>query len=272
MTTFMGTGLGGMVPVKCLSGLRVQPDTRADFATNLAGARRVYVDPATSPARRVWSAQVTARMGDVGTLVELESLRLPLRMVTDEAAVSNVLPPAASLGPVGWAATGGSLSQGGPVVTQDGPAAASIQASGTAPVWYSPLLPVVPGQSVTGSAYVRKGVGATSFRIDWMGLGAGQTSSALSFPPPVQVTATAAPLSRQVVTATVPAGVHVARLRIVGAVQVARPALSWTDAPAQWAPGMGAEAVHLSPLPYDVLTAWQGQALANFSYTVTEVG
>lgn len=270
MTTYMGPGLGSLVPVRCLSGMRVAPERPSSVRTNLAGRRRVYVNPR---AARSWQCSIDySQASEVATLIELESLGVPMVMVSDAASAVNVLAPGASLGPDGWVTSAASLSQGGPVALEDGVAGSSVQASmGAGGVAFSPLLPVVPGMVVTASVYARRSLTAASFRLDWMDLGTAQDGPARDSTAST-VSTTAAPLPRHVITATVPDGVHVARLRLTHVGQWARPALSWTPGVVPWVPGEGAEAVHLSPVGLDWHRATADQHHVGASYTVTEVG
>lgn len=217
-----------------------------EFRTNLGGLRRA-VPPAHGPHGG------------------------PFIWLTPWSTRTNILPPLSVSGPTGWAVTGAgaALSQGGPVVLEDGVAATSTQATfGT--IWFSPLLPVVPGQQVTASAYVRKGDSNTNFRIDWMNLGDEQDATTSTQVDSVPVTATAAPLPRQVVTATVPENVHVARIRIVGASQVASPAFTWTSEVQERSAGHGCLSAYVHGLTMTPRIAREGTLRHDVSFTVTE--
>lgn len=214
------------------------------FTTDLAGRRRAYISP-TSPE-------------GVG----------PAHWVTPYSQVTNLLPQRSVSGPHGWA--GGSRSQGGPVALADGMAASSIQASGTQ---HSPLLPVVPGQSVTASVYARKSTSAAgAFRLDWMGLGAAQNGSPLSTAGSRAAVTTAAPLARLTVSATVPANVHLARLTLVGVPQYAMPAFTWTPEVQDRSAGQGCASVIVHGLQSTPTLARAGVAFEEVSFTVSEVG
>jgi len=267
VTTYMGTDLGSMVPVKCLSGLRVQPEHRASFTDGLSG-RHVWVDHPDRPALRTWSATINvADPHDIGTLVELASLRVPLRMLTDDAVVGNILPPGAVSGAAGWD-VGGSGGVAGAVELADGWAATSVLPSSEATTCTSPAVPVVPGRPVAGALYVRavRDTPAT-VRLEWLNL-----DGSIQAVADTNTTATfAAPLPRVIVGATPPSNVFAARLATVNAAQFARPSITWTSQPQPWRPGMGAERVYLAPLSYDVIAAHTGQSLAGYTYTVTEL-
>lgn len=266
MTSYMGPGLGSLVPVRCLSVLTVQPQDRSATVEGLSGTR-IYVDPPTRPTLRTWSCQINASDPQaVGTLFELASLRQALWMISDAAAAENVLLPASSCGPHGW--HNGTL--GGPVaLAGDDVAGTSIQVSSTA---YSPLFPVVPDIPVSAVVNARARADSTArIFLDWMALGAAQNGPAASTPSSASTGTTAAPLPALRVGATPPANVHVARLRIVDAAQVARPAVTWKPATERWRPGGGAEAVYLPPPSQDVILTTGDRALSSYSYTVTEV-
>lgn len=263
MTTYMGPGLGSLVPVRCLSSLQVQPSTRTAISDGGLSGRRIYVDPPSKPSLRTWQANINVSdPNEVGTLVELESLRQSLWLVSDAARVANVFTPAAALGH-GWS----SGSVGAPVALAGGGfAATSWQLPGAGS---SPLVPVVPGMPVSASIHVRASAGQTaSARLQWMTLGGAVLGTAQTR----TTSSTASPLPLLTFSATPPANAHVARLNVSNTAQIARPALTWTAAPQPWRPGGGAESVHLSPLSEDLILAWSdGRALSSYSYTVTEV-
>ena len=217
------------------------------FSVNLAGARRASVSP-SSPA---------ASLGG-------------LHWVTPYSRVANLLPMRSVDGPQGWA--GASRFQGGPVALEDGMAASSIQLTGTG-TSYSPLLPVVPGKRVTASVYARKAPDvAGTFRLDWMALGASQGDTPQSTAGSATVLTTAAPLARLVVSATVPANVHLARLTLVGVPQYAAPAFTWTRSVQPRSAGQGCPSAVVHDLSSTPLIAREGMVREEVSFTVSEVG
>src|SRR5699024_2655302 len=107
---------------------------------------------------------------------------------------------------------------------------------------WSPLLPVVPGIPVAASIHTRALTGETARAfLEWMPLGAEQNGPATTVAATASTGATAAPLDRLTMTATPPANVHVARIRLTGAAQHARPCVTWTPQVQPWRPGGGAE-------------------------------
>ena len=275
MTTYMGPNLGAMVPVECLTDLSVTPSTGVAQATNLAGARRIYVDPPESPALRVWSGSIDITDPEaMATLVELESMRTSLRMITDSAAVNNLFPPAAAIGPTGWLPSASTLTQGGPQSLQSPSrfTASSVAITSTTATVFSPLFPVIPGVRVSGSIHVLAVPGESGrVALDWMAADAGQGQGALSTPDSDSTTQTGPGAPYLTVGAIPPLGVYAARLRLTGVARFARPAVTWTDQVQPWRPGEGAECVHLSPLTQSVITAWSdGYSHSSSQYTVTE--
>lgn len=276
MTTYMGTGLGSMVPVECLSNLQVNSSARESVTEGMSG-RRVYVDPPGRTPLRTWSCGINAAdPADVGTLVELESLRAPLWLVSDAASRENVFTPNGALGlpsrPGGSNSAPWLTTPGGPVVLEGG-GVAGASALPRFTNTFSPLLPVVPGVRVSVGVNVRANSGTpVTVRLDWMAVGTAFNGTQQAIAASTTSAATAAPLPRVTLSATPPAGVHVARLTILDAAQFARPSLTWTSTAQPWRPGGGAESVYLSPLTQDVILAWSnGRALSGYSYTVTEV-
>lgn len=277
MTTYMGPSLASMVPVECVSALTSTPQTRADVVTNMAGRRRIYVDQAGVPPLRTWQCNIdVADPNSVATLAELESLRVPLRFLSDSAVVNNVLPPAASMGPVGWLSSVGSLQRESGRLLLAGPPVKHT------PVWvstpmspatlYSPLFPVISTRRVQASVHVlaKASQSATLF-LDWMSPSASQGGAEISVGASDSTTATSGAAPLLSVFATPPAGTLAARLRMTGVDVFARPSAAWSQSPVPWRPGEGAECVHLSPLVQDSHhVRVTGESYAAFSFTVTE--
>lgn len=276
MTTYMGPGLGSLVPVRCLSSLQVQADARSAVADGLSG-RRMYVDRPGTPTLRTWAASIgVADPAELGTLFQLASLRQPLWMVTDAARVENVFTPNGSLGlparPGGSNSVPWLTTVGGPVALAGGGFAA-VSAMPRFTNTFSPLLPVIPGERVSVGVNVRAESGTpVTVRLDWMALGTAFNGTQQAIAASTTSSATAAPLPRVELSATPPSNVHVARLSIVNAAQFANPSLTWTATAQPWRPGGGAESVYLPEPSQSVILAWSdGRALSSYSYTVTEV-
>lgn len=269
MTTYMGPNLASMVPVECLTDLTVTPVGHASEATNMSGHRRIYLPHPGTPTLRTWACSIDAAdPADLATLHELESLRVGLRMITDSAAVNNILPPSASVGPVGWF----NSEAAGPVTLEGG----GMAATSTAPTVlsgddFSPLFPVVPGIPVRASIFLRATPsGAGRVALDWMAPGAAQNGGALSTPDSESTTNTTTPLSHLTVGAVPPSNVFAARLRLTGVAQFARLAVTWTEFTQPYRPGEGAEEVYLPAPSQSPLWAWADQSVAAYQYTVME--
>lgn len=196
-----------------------------------------------------------------------------LQWVTPYSRVTNLLPPRSVEGPGGW--LGSSPSQGGSASLSDGMAMSSVAFNVTAAnsPSYSPLLPVVPGMRVTAAAYARKATShAGTFRLDWMAVGAAQNASPSSSGGTRSVTTTGGALERLSITATVPGGVHVARLTFLGVPQVVMPSFTWTETLQDRSAGMGVPGVVVHNLSSTPRFAWEGTLREDVSFTVSEVG
>lgn len=277
MTAYMGPSLAAMVPVACVSSLVATPIARVASAENLAGRRRIYVDQAGVPPLRTWQCSIdVADPNEVATLAELESLRVPLRFVSDSAVANNILPPVASMGPEGWLSSVGSLTRETGRLLLAGPPVKHT------PVWvstpmspatlYSPLFPVISTRRVQASLHaLAKASQTATLYLDWMSPTASQGGAQIDVGDSATTTATSGAAPLLSVSATPPAGTLAARLRMTGVDVFARPTAAWSQNPVPWRPGEGAECVHLSPLVQDSFHAYStGRSHASFSFTVTE--
>src|SRR5690606_10436495 len=218
--------LHGMVELKCLSDLSESPASDpTSYTVGLSGRVRARLAPV---ARRSWSCRIgIADPSDLGTLEELywSHRGRAVWLVTESARAQNVLPPPLSvldtaravMVPDGWESAD-DLTVAGAMATVDGVAAASVLVSASGAV-SSPVVPCLPGQPVTVSAYVATG---GTVALVWVDAAEVETTAATS-------AAAAADGDRVTVSAT-PTTENACRLVVSGASFYARPQLTWTAA------------------------------------------
>ena len=198
-----------------------------------------------------------------------------LTMVTPDAQVRNALPPEASRF-IGSAVFGDPLQAGGGYGIAGGGRVhrhainVSAQSGGEAMV-RAGVAPVLPGTTVTASAYVASRYGAT-VGIAWYGSSGSVLSfSAASTPAPADVSR----LHRVTATHTVPAAAIGAGVVIRSGEYMARAALTWTDHVTEWDVGGTALQCVLTDASDSVHYAvpnTPGLIRAGHSLTVVEVG
>lgn len=270
MSVYLGE-LGRLVELKCPSSQSVSVEDGMGFETTLEGRVKAQ---ARSARRRSWSVDMGA-----ATPAELASMLAfaggewgqgPFVWVSTDAPVTNLLTPELSL--CGPAAVYGSASLvAGPMNLRDaGFAGRSLTptAAGSHVLLGTEHTPLLPGQAVTGSAWV---VGAGSYaRLAWFNAAGAQISDSRG-----TNRGTVGVPVRVHVTATPPAGAVSCRLSIYGAQQFTRPAITWTDAPFDWQPGEGCSKAVIHGLSKQIILALRDPAYgrySNASFTVTEVG
>ena len=261
-----------LVELRSLRRVRETPLDRVSFTDGLSGRRRARFAPVV---RRQWSCEVFAvDPAGMASLLEFywSHRGRAVWLVTEAAAVQNVLPPPSVVRdrerdvmvPDGWVGSG--LTAAGRVPTVDGVAAASVLVDGAGSA-AGPVVPVVAGLPVTVSAYAGEG-GTVS--LAWVDADGVETTEAVS--------AAAGPGSAMqrvsVSVPQVPAGRTACRLVVDGADVYARPQVTWTSAPVQYVPGLGAPSVIFGPPREDVLVVLPdgSRNLSGFSYSVSEVG
>lgn len=266
--------LGRMIELKCPSSQQVAVEDTTSFKSTLEGRRIAQVSP--SAGRRTWQCQLSdastpGQVGAVMSFLNREWGNGPFMFVSADAPVTNLLTPAqASCDPKTF--SGASAIAGGPMkVGSDDWAGRSVMNSnvtdllGVAGNAYSPVL---PGQRVTGSAYVL-GAGAAvhlyfydvnGVRITSWGSGVlGNNSTAV----------------RSWVTQVAPSNAASARIFAQNAMQACRPAITWTDGLLDWADGQGCHKAIIHSPSRDLIMASRdprGGRFSNLSFTVSEVG
>lgn len=271
---YLGT-LGRMVGIKCPASQNVEAEDRYSFNTTLEGRVKAQARPVLGG--RSWSLQTSdaTTPEDAATIMGFANGEWgagPFVFISADAPVTNLLTPdeASCL----YQSPNANIRRGGPVnLGADGWAGQSIQhldPAGGSEIYFSTgQTPVLAGQPVTGSAWIR-GDGAR-VRLYWYTEGsvtpmAGTVSSA---------TITAGDgWKRATVTGTPPAGAVGVAVVAQYAFQAARPAITWTSEMFPLAAGEGCPKAVLHGASKSLVLAGRGrgQQYANLSYTITEVG
>lgn len=234
MSQYLGP-LGGLVPIPCMSELRVERDSRYRVSLSVEGVARAQMLP--QPLPRVWA--LSAELEAPGALDVVEAFALglygsgPFTFVPDDAAALSVLTPAQSalsnLGP--------EYSAAGPVVV-DGTYLPASAAFSLASSWRGLVdVPVVPGVPVTASVWVQSSTGAPIISTGWVVGG--------SIPGTESVTGSSGGMWQRLSwTGVPPAGASQLRLGVRSSVTaVAGPQVTYTSKPVPYAMGRAAQSV-----------------------------
>lgn len=270
MSAYLGM-LGRLVPIYSNPTMDVGAADSYTFETTLEGRVKAQVLP-TSP--RSWSLSgVFAQSTDVGVLEGFaagEWGRGPFIWVAPDAPAVNLLTPDESLcGRQVEART--AAYQGGPMVLTGGLVAGQslmVTNPGFRTVFGALPVPVIPGQPVTASMWVR---GANAgLRLSFQG-----PDGATILPVESARSASAAEPVRLQVTGTPPEGAVSCILSTVNALQIARPAITWTSKLFPWGAGRGCQKAVISTSARTARAASLSDPQRNYSdisYTITEVG
>lgn len=262
-----------MVGLKCPSSQQLTSEGEPSFEYSLEGRRLAQVAP--SIGRRAWQCQLSDastpdQVGAVMAFINREWGNGPFNFVSADAPVTNMLSPAASASdptPI----AGAIFLPGGPVQLPDG-AWSGRSILNTDPAQILPFgldfVPVVSGQAVTASAYVRgANAGVRIYFYDAVGAILGQYTSPMR--------ATTSTLVRCAITVVPPAGAVSCRAFGYEASQATRPAVTWTDEMLAWADGQGCPKAVIHGASRNLVMASRGSRggrYSNLSFTVSEVG
>lgn len=267
--------LGRMVGLKCPASQQITVEDATSFKSTLEGKRLAQVSQ--DRGRRSWQCQLSDastpdQVGAVMSFINREWGIGPFIFVSADAPVTNLFTTdAASCDPAEFIPTSGSSAiSTGPMLTPDGWAGRSFSKDVNNGLFLGKdLLPVIPGQRVTVSAYVR-GVGG-AVQLAWrnaMGDSLGSVTST--------VVAGTSNVVRSFVTALPPVGAVGFRVSVNSATtQVSRPAATWSDTLLPWADGQGCMKAIAHGASRDLILASRdprGGRYSNLSFTVSEVG
>lgn len=270
---YLGTP-GRMVAIKCPTTQRVNHADRYSFATTLGGKVKAQAGPV---GRRTWDVSLgqLSTPSDVGALMDFAKGAWgsgPFWFVTADAPVVNLLTPqVAQCDPGSITVSSGTELLGTPPMDlgADGVAAQSVwkTATTTGTATFGGPVPVLPGQPVTGSAWV---IGTGTLRLVFLGPSGTQLATIDS-----EAAAWSTP-QRLAVTTTAPGTATAVQLVAAGPLtHAARPAVTWTNQPYEWGDGQGCPKAVVHNASRDVVKAWDDPRTGRWSeisFTVQEVG
>lgn len=266
---YLGT-LGRMIGIKCPSSQNVQTEERYSFQTTLEGRVKAQAKPI---GRRTWSLGTS----DATTPAEHSKLSQfasgawgpgPFVFVSADAPYTNMLTPDASLcDPLAVTlATGSTVLDTPPMVTQDGVFARSYVKNAANSLFFGRYRVPVLGGAVTGSAYVLGAGGAV--QISWYDSTGAVINTVVS-----SVKSTAGMVVRSYLTATPPVGAVACMLSVnSSATQAGAPQLVAGSKLLAWADGQGCGKSVVHSVSRGQILAAPGATYSNLSFTVSEVG
>lgn len=272
MSIYLGN-LGRLVELKGPSSQSVSVDDGYTFEATLE--KRVIAQAKTKRPRK-WSVDIgAATPADLANLLAFaggEWGKGPFVWVSADAPVTNLLTPEVSLcGPE--ARYLNTSTVGGPMPLGDGTwsGRSMVPETVSSTMWVGgpARVPIIPGQPVTASAWVLGN--NAKVRLHWYRPDNSQIGSMV-----VSDGSGVTGIPRRLhVTALPPEGATGCLISTANAVQVARPAITWTDRLFDWQPGEGCQKAVLHGLSRQVLLALRDPSYgrySNASFTVTEVG
>lgn len=270
MSAFLGT-LGRLIPIYSNPSMAVSGIPARSFQTTLEGRVKAQVRPV---GRRSWELSAAyATPGDVASLMDFANGGWgngPFVWVSPTAPAINLLSPeVASCGPA--AVVGAGVSVVGPLLLPDG-SWAGRSLSNPSPsqtLRFGPdTTPVIPGDKITGSAYV-VGAGA-KVGLQFHNAAGGVISQVVS-----ALSGIAGVPTRLSVTLTVPASAVTATVYATATTQAARPAVTWTGELMEWGAGEGCDKAIVEAVDRTALTGSTfsfGRRDSDLSFTIREVG
>lgn len=250
--------LGRMIPLLWADPAQVKAPTRYEVQT--APARRwAFVSTPASARRREWSLEMSGTQREMAPVLQLAAGYLgdgPFWLVTEEAALCNVLTPGMSMLE--------GVANAGPVDTVDGMSAVSVV--GGSQVLLARRVPVIPGQPVTVSVDAS---GDTALSVQCVDAAGGAVGAAYTG------RASGTRMQRvRVLIPDVPAGVAAINIRAAGYVSLACPQVVWSEEPAPWDIGQGSDSVIVeeSTMTHTVFEPGMRDWWRGLSLTLKEVG
>lgn len=262
--------LGRLVPLSCASSERVVSAARYVSQTTLEGRRRVQVAPA-SP--RTW--EMSWGLADPQEMAALSGFTTgawgpgPFHWVPIQAQKWNLLTPREAT--LLDRNTNAQWTEGGPVVGVDGTLVARSMLSGITESWRSLYsgIPCIPGVPVTWTADIAgDGAEAPSLVSAFFDAEGERIGAAINgYAPRVDG------LQRVSLTQAAPEGAVSFRAGIsYRTKRIARPQVTWTHGPVDYAPGHGCRSAVLDAPTEDLLAANSFGTWSTTSFTVMEVG
>lgn len=225
-TGYIGT-VGRMVPLLWGDPVQVTLPTRYEVRTAPTRSWAFASTPA-SARRREWKIDIGGTQREIAPIMQLASGFAgdgPYWLITEEAALCNVLTPAMSMLE--------GIANAGMVDAVDGVSAVSVV--GGESVALARSVPVIPGEPVTVSVDAAGGTVLTVQVMDAAGREIGASRV---------VRATGDLMQRvRVLIPSVPAGAASITIRAEGYTTLACPQVIYSDVPAPWDIGQGADSV-----------------------------
>lgn len=271
MSAWIGP-LGSLIEFKCPSAVESSSEDSHVYFRSLGGDVAVTrLGDGTRP--RVWDVSVDAARPDhVAALQGLASGAWgpgPFLFIPPGAPAVNMLGKRSALS-LETPGSGYVLDVGGaPVLTTEGYAGANYATTTSTPALMSlGDAPVLPGQQVTGKAWVQALTGTSaSLRLVFYTAGGAQLLSS-----PI-VTSTDPAGTYLSVTDIAPEGAAYARLSASGAI-ITHPQVTWTAGPRTWSPSAASLTTVVTPVTESVrrATGVPGQeTITDHRFTVTEL-
>lgn len=266
MTVYLGS-LGRMVELYTTPSAAVVAEERYSFTTTLEGRRKAQVRPI---GRRTWTLNAggaePAEQAALMAFAQGAWGRGPFVFVSADAPFVNMLDPAASTcDPAEMVmGSGATLLGSPPMLTLDGWAPRSVWKDTANGARFGAPTPVLPGTTVTGSAYVQ-GAGGVVRLVFLDALGAAIATH--------DSTAATNTVLRRSVTRVVPAGAVSVQLWVNAPIaQACMPAVTWTSTVKPWGDGQGCAKAVAHGVSRDLAFTSAERTYSNLSFTVTEVG
>ena len=226
MTGYIGTP-ARMLPLLWANPAPVKRPTR--YAVQEAAVKRwAFVSAPATARRREWTLDMTGTQREMHPVLQLVAGHFgngPWWLVTDEAAMTNMLTPAQSMLQ--------GIANAGAADTVDGVSAVSVV--GGAPVTIADLVPAIPGEPITVSVDASGDTVLTVQPVDAAGRAVGAAK-----------TAHADGNLMQRIHATIlalPAGARGVAISARGYTTLACPQVVWSTEPAAWDVGLGSDSV-----------------------------
>lgn len=268
-----------MVPIYSTPTMSTSGIPARSFETTLEGRVKAQIQPV---GRREWTLSATyATPGELGTLMGFASGEWghgPFVWIPPTAPAINMLTPAAAscdpeaIGEPSAPNFNSTVTAGGPLyLGEDAYAGRSWLNSNPPDAMFFGYtkVPVIPGQQVTGSAYLR-GAGGVAQLSFYDADNAVMPGTIIS-----TVASTDGTTVRSYVTATVPTGAAGCLVSADNASQAARPALTWTDGAFEWGAGEGCPKAIVETADRTALlasTQARDRQYSDLSFTIREVG
>ena len=226
MTGYIGAP-ARMLPLLWAEPAPVKRPTRYTLQ-EAAGKRWAFVSSPATARRREWTLDMTGTQREMHPVLQLAAGHFgdgPWWLVTDEAAMTNVLTPAQSMLQ--------GIANAGAADTVDGVSAVSVV--GGAPVTIADLVPAIPGEPITVSVDASGDTVLTVQPVDAAGHAVGAAKIAKADGQLMQ--------RLHAIIPALPLGARAVSIRAHGYTTLSCPQVVWSEEPAAWDVGLGSDSV-----------------------------